>query len=180
MTPTLIHTIKGDVLIRTATLADVDNYRALRLEALQNHPTVFGQSYEVIAAQPYSYWVERLQPDPSLSLFFAEYEGSVIGMTGIVRSAAPKIKHSATIWGVYVNATWRGQRIAEAMIRACLDWARANGVTIAKLAVVSANQPAIRCYERCGFTTYGVEPQVIFYDGSYYDEYLMACPVDKT
>jgi RimJ/RimL family protein N-acetyltransferase len=180
MTPTLTHTTQGEVLIRTATLADVDGYRTLRLEALQKHPTSFGQSYETILAQPQSYWVERLEPDPYLSLYFAEHGEQLIGMAGIIRPSGFKVKHNATIWGVYVKEAWRGQHIAEAMIRACLDWAKSNGVIIAKLAVVSDNQSAIHCYERCGFTTYGVEPQVIFYDGSYYDEYLMARPVDKT
>ena len=175
----LLRTSAGDVLIRTATLADVDGYRALRLEALQNHPTAFGQSYEDIVARPSGYWVERLQPDPNLCLFFAEYEGTLIGMTGIVRPGAPKVKHSATVWGVYVNAAWRGQHIAEALIESCLDWAHANEVVIVKLAVVSDNQPAIRCYERCGFKTYGTEPQAIFHDGKYYDEYLMARSVDR-
>lgn len=175
----LIRTSAGDVLIRTATLADVDGYRALRLEALQNHPTAFGQSYEDIVARPSSYWVERLQPDPNLRVFFAEHEGTLIGMTGIVRPGAPKVKHSATVWGVYVNAAWRGQHIAEALIESCLDWAHANEVVIVKLAVVSDNQPAIRCYERCGFKTYGTEPQAIFHDGKYYDEYLMVRSVDR-
>ncbi len=178
--PRLIHTAEGDVLIRTATLADVDGYRALRLEALQKHPTAFGQSYEDIVARPISYWVERLQPDPNLCVFFAEHEGTLVGMTGIVRPGAPKVKHSTTIWGVYVNAAWRGQRIAEALIESCLDWARANKVVIVKLAVVSDNQSAIRCYERCGFQTYGTEPQAIFHDGKYHDEYLMVRSVDRT
>ncbi len=174
----LLHTAKGDVLIRTATLADADGYRTLRLEALQNHPTAFGQSYETVLAQPQSYWVERLQPDPNLCLYFAEHEETLIGMTGIVRSNAPKARHNATIWGVYVNAAWRGQHIAEALIDSCLDWACANEVVIVKLAVVVDNPSAIRCYERCGFTIYGTEPQVLFYDGKYYDEYLMSRPVN--
>jgi RimJ/RimL family protein N-acetyltransferase len=33
---------------------------------------------------------------------------------------------------------------------------------------------AIRCYNRCGFTVYGVEPQAIRHDGVMYDELLMA------
>jgi RimJ/RimL family protein N-acetyltransferase len=178
--PKLLHTSKGDVLIRTATLADVDSYRALRLEALQNHPTAFGQSYETVLAQPQSYWVERLQPDPDLCIYFAEHEETLIGMTGIIRPVGTKMRHSATIVGVYVNAAWRGQHIAESLIASCIDWARANEVVIVKLAVVVDNPSAIRCYERCGFTTYGTEPQVLFHGGKYYDEYLMSRPVDRS
>jgi RimJ/RimL family protein N-acetyltransferase len=40
--------------------------------------------------------------------------------------------------------------------------------------VITPNTPAIRCYARCGFEVYGVEPQAIFYDNVFYDELLMA------
>lgn len=36
------------------------------------------------------------------------------------------------------------------MIETCCGWADAQGVNIAKLAVVTTNASAIRCYERCG------------------------------
>jgi len=47
-------------------------------------------------------------------------------------------------------------------------------LAIVKLGVVTTNTPAIRCYARCGFTVYGVEPQVIHYEDVLYDELLMA------
>ena len=46
-----------------------------------------------------------------------------------------------------------------------------------KLAVVSTNAPAIRCYEHCGFATYGTDPRVIYYNGVFYDELLMIKPI---
>ena len=176
----IFSTVKGDVLIRTATLADVDGYRALRLEALKNHPTAFGQNYEESLARPREYWVERLsQKQDEVALHFAEYDDHLIGMTGIIRPASVKAKHSATIWGVYVIPAWRGLHIAEAIIQACLDWAKVQKISIVKLAVVTANQSAKHCYERIGFTTYGIEPQAIFFGDTYYDEYLMARSVDE-
>jgi hypothetical protein len=48
-------------------------------------------------------------------------------------------------------------------------------LTLAKLGVAAINLSAIRCYERCGFITYGTEPRAVYYDGKYYDEYLMYC-----
>ncbi len=81
------------------------------------------------------------------------------------------------IWGVYVKPEWRGRHISESLVRSCLEWAREKGLAIVKLAVVTTNQPAIQCYERCGFTIYGTEPKAINYDGKYYDEYLMAIEI---
>jgi RimJ/RimL family protein N-acetyltransferase len=64
------------------------------------------------------------------------------------------------------------------MINSCIDWAKSRSVVIAKLGVAAVNQPAIRCYERCGFQIYGTEPRAVFVEGKYYDEYLMSKSLD--
>jgi RimJ/RimL family protein N-acetyltransferase len=65
------------------------------------------------------------------------------------------------------------------MIRACLAWARARKVVIARLGVAAVNTSAIRCYERCGFETYATEPRALFHEGNYYDFHMMACSLDQ-
>jgi RimJ/RimL family protein N-acetyltransferase len=165
--------------IRHSTLADIDSYRALRLEALKNHPSAFGQDYDENLLRPREYWEKVLTINSNeQALFFAEQNGQLVGMTGIFRSLSRKNLHSATIWGVYVTSAWRGRHISEALIHSCLDWAMAHGVSIVKLAVETNNLQAVNCYERCGFTTYGTEPKAIRHDGIYYDEYLMVLEID--
>ena len=83
------------------------------------------------------------------------------------------MQHTAGIFSIYVQPAWRGLGIAEALIEACVAWARKLDVRLVKLGVVTTNTAAIRCYVRCGFSVYGVEPQVIYHDGVYYDELLM-------
>jgi RimJ/RimL family protein N-acetyltransferase len=117
--------------------------------------------------------------DNESAIFFAEHEQHLIGMIGIARGRSPKTRHSADIWGVFVSASWRGLHIAEELMYAGKDWAKAREIVILRLAVVSTNQPAIRCYKRCGFRTYGTEPRSLFYEGEYYDEYLMALTLDE-
>lgn len=160
-------------------MADAASFRELRLGALLDSPTAFSMDYERASQQSMKYWEERLTMDDQESaLFFAENNAHLIGMTGIVRGASPKTRHGADIWGVYVTPKWRGFHIAEEFIHGCKDWAKARGVVILRLAVVAANQSAIRCYERCGFTIYGTEPRSLCYEGKYYDEYLMSLPLD--
>ncbi len=101
-------------------------------------------------------------------------------MMGIRRGETPKTKHGATIWGVYVRPQWRGLHIADSMIEACLTWAKSNGVNIIKLGVTAASASAVRCYQRCGFRIYGTEPRGIFYDGQYYDGYLMVRSLENS
>ena len=161
--------------IRHAAETDTEAFRNLRLEALKEHPIAFGQDYDENILRPQSYWESVLKTnDQEQALYFAEYNGQLIGMTGIYRRLSRKNMHSAGIWGVYVQSEWRGRHIAEALINSCLLWARQLNIVIAKLAVTATNQPAIHCYKRCGFSIYGKEPQAIYYDGTYYEEYLMS------
>ena len=169
----------GIILIREANPADAPPFRELRLEALRDSPIEFSADYEKNVNQLLQHWQEMLtmQPDES-TLFLAEHEDHLIGMTGVRRGSAPKTRHSALVWGVYVRPQWRGLHIAEELIKSCLMWAKAREIVIAKLDVGTINQSAIRCYERCGFKTYGTEPRAGFYEGKYYDAYLMSCSLD--
>lgn len=172
----VLTTPKGAITIRPATVDDAVPLRALRLEALASQPEAFAADHDRTEAESAEAWVERIRQNEANNegvICVAAAQEGLVGMTGLYRGHWPKTRHSAMIWGVYVTAAWRGLGIAEALLEACLDWARAQGITVVKLGVVTTNTPAIRCYARCGFTVYGIEPQVIRYDGVCYDELLM-------
>ena len=175
-----LETSRGTINIREATLADVVQFRELRLNALQDSPTAFSADHAVNLNLPMSFWEGRVTPDEHGKLFFAEYESQLIGMTGIRQGESPKTRHGGYIWGVYVRPEWRGLHIAEIFIETCIEWAKIKGIDIVKLGVMTNNTSAVRCYERCGFTTYGTEPRGILYEGKYYDEYLMSRMLDNS
>ena len=176
MAHNILQTPYGEILIRPSRPEEWAAYRELRLEALKNHPTAFGSDYEETLAHPDSYWQERMQLDDDRdALFLAELEEKLIGMTGIHRDNGKKGRHAAMVWGVYVRKGWRGLRIADELIRLCLDWGIRHGVVIARLGVATTNTAAIHCYERCGFSNYGIERKSMLYNGVYSDEYLMDC-----
>lgn len=173
------NTPRGKILIREANPTDAVSFRELRLGALLDSPIAFTADYQKNFNQPPKYWEDLLtmQPDES-TIFLAVHEGDLIGMTGIARASSPKTRHSAWIWGVYVKLEWRGLHIAEELIQSCFEWAKARQIVTAKLGVAAVNTPAIRCYERCGFKTYGTEPGAVCYEGKYYDEHLMYRSLD--
>ena len=168
-----LKTVKGIVSIRAAQAGDVEQFRDLRLFALRDSPTAFSSDYADQATHPISFWKNRLTSDEQALLIFAEYDGYLIGMSGVRIGESNKTKHSAGIWGVYTRPDWRGLRIANAMIDTCCEWAKTKDVNIVKLGVMADNKSAIGLYERCGFKVYGTEPRGLFYDGVYYDGFLM-------
>jgi ribosomal protein S18 acetylase RimI-like enzyme len=160
--------------IRQAVVADAETLRALRLEALQGHPEAFGSDYEREVERPASFWVERLSEQTDRAIFLVESAGKLVGMIGIYRSELVKLRHNATIWGVYVRPQWRGQGVAVDLLQTAVNWAERQGLKWVKLAVIANNGAAIRAYVKGGFRVYGVDPAVIYHDGVYYDELLMA------
>jgi RimJ/RimL family protein N-acetyltransferase len=193
-----VTTSRGKILIREASTADAAAFRELHLGALQDSPIAFSADYQKSLHHPLKHWEDMLtRPPDESTIFLAEHKRSVamepwrhtppggsvdeknlIGTTGIARGYAPKTRHSAWVWGVYVKPEWRGLHIAEELIRCCFTWAQTRKIVTAKLGVAAINTSAVRCYERCGFQIYGTEPRALFYEGKYYDFHMMSCSLD--
>lgn len=165
------------VTIRPTREEDAVAYRALRLEGLRLHPEAFGADYATNEARSLDDWRTTMRQGsggPGGINFVAEHAGMLVGIMRLSLEEAPKVRHGANIYSVYVTASARGSGVAEALLRACLAWAETQGVRIVKLSVVATNAAAIRLYLRCGFSVYGVDPEAILWNGIYYDELLMA------
>ncbi len=175
-----ITTAQGMVTIRPAIPAEAALVRDIRLEGLKNHPEAFGADYESSMAESVQFWADRITKHTLKNegvICIASAETSFVGMAGIYSSSNPKMRHNGTLWGVYLKADWRGLGIAESLIMQCLDWAKDQHLMAVKLAVITCNTAAIRCYSRCGFNIYGVDPKVIRFNDIYYDELLMVKPI---
>jgi len=176
----LMPTSKGKLILRISTAADASSLKDLRLEALRLHPEVYAMDYDSAARQDLVWWGDRLSErfnDGKEIICIAEFNGELVGMAGLFRGRWPNTCHSAIVWGVYTKSEWRGLHIAERLMRLCLSWAKEQGVTIAKIAVIAENTSALRCYKRCGFVEYGVEPGAILYNGIHHDEVLLALDI---
>ena len=173
----LLNTARGDIIIRSATTQDAQALFKLRIEALMAEPEAFAADAEITQAKGIKSWMDQIQHDieDESGIIITAWQGQeLIAMSGLGRGHWPKTRHSAIVWGVYVNKAWRGLRIADAMLEESISWAREHGIVVLKLGVVTTNLAAIRCYERCGFSVYGTEPKSNQLDGKYFDEYLMA------
>jgi RimJ/RimL family protein N-acetyltransferase len=166
------------VTVRPIVESDMEMYRDLRLEALRAYPSAFSADYEQSALKPAAYWAETVQRaasgQGSIIYLAVAADQTLIGMTGLYIDQSAKVRHSGHVWGVYIRPAWRGQGLATRLVAACIDWAKTQAVRIVKLQVEVANAAAVGCYARLGFAVYGIEPEVICFDGAYYDTLLMA------
>jgi GNAT superfamily N-acetyltransferase len=149
------------------TTADAAALRYLRRRSVLDEPIAFSVSYDEADETPLEAIVEHLQ---EADVFGAWAEDKLVGMVGVQRAAGAKVRHRATIGGMYVIPEWRGQGVGRALLETALTHTRSlAGVRYATLTVVTAHTTAIALYERAGFRQWGVEPGAIRVDGAEYD-----------
>ena len=168
--------LPDNISIRFIRESDVAAFKALRLEALREHPEAYGMDFEEETAQPDSVWNDRVGKaagDPSGSIVLADAGEELAGMVGVWRGTGVKTRHEANIWGVYVRPKYRGHKLTDQMIVEALGWCRGGNVRIVRLTVVTCNASAVRCYQRAGFMVCGVSPEKIRIGDVYYDDLMM-------
>ncbi|MDQ6421747.1 GNAT family N-acetyltransferase [Paenibacillus sp. LHD-117] len=159
-------------IIRTITQEEAESFWALRLEALQTNPTVFGSSYEEALHTSAEVVKERLRCDGNQFVLGAySGENRLVGMVGFKRETSIKAKHKSFIWGMYVTPSFRQHGIGRLLMEEALRRASAmHGLDLVLLSVVTSNEGARKLYHSLGFETYGTERCALKIGGVCYDE----------
>jgi RimJ/RimL family protein N-acetyltransferase len=169
--------------IRFLTELDLNAYRELRLEALQESPTSFGNSYEQESKLPLQEFAARLRPhgEPANGILGAFTEDKELaGTLGFAREHHLKRAHMASVWGMYVLPRFRGRGIGAALLDEALAHARGlPGLRQVILTVTDGNLPAISLYKSRGFERFGLQREALFVDGRLLDEEHMALHLSK-
>ncbi|WP_394796775.1 GNAT family N-acetyltransferase [Armatimonas sp.] len=111
--------------IKLATQNDGEAVCALRLEALQTEPGVFGSSYAQESLYDEAQW-RAWSAGPGKAIFLL-YDGeSLIGLTGIL--AHRDDPTTAMCIASYLKPAYRGQKLSRLFYQARLDWARQPGI----------------------------------------------------
>jgi len=167
--------------IRQIPPAEAEHYWALRLQALCENPEAFGSSYEES--------VERSMESVRDSLAASDYyyvlgayasSDELAGMVGFRREVRNKLRHKATVFGVYVASAYRSQGVGRALLEDLIDRSRRMaGLAWLHLYVVATNDRARSLYLSLGFQVYGTEKDSLRYNGQSFDQELMALPLHE-
>ncbi len=134
--------------MRATTLDDWQAMRDIRLEGLRDAPDAFGSTYARDAAFEPAEWHRRATRDGS---FFAFIPGLDVpaGLAGGYEEEEPGV---IELISMFVRPQARGHGVGEALVDAVAAWARNREAASLHLWVTESNKPALRLYERCGFT----------------------------
>lgn len=161
-------------MIRALTPVDVEEYRLLRLAALDEQPPAFGTPVEKERKLSLEVVALRLQESEDTCLLGAFLDYLLVGTIRFSRFEEDNEKHRGFIAGLYVKPDFRRRGIARALVTEVLLRARQNpGLRRIHLTVVTAQEAAIQLYKSLGFCIYGTEREAFSKTGKFYDEYLM-------
>jgi ribosomal protein S18 acetylase RimI-like enzyme len=138
--------------------SDWELWRDLRLEALADSPTAFGETLAMARTKSEedwrSWWDGRPDAGPR---YIASVDGSPAGMCSI---CFPEDHDKQPLLiSMWTSPKARGRGVGRAMLDACVAYCRREGHPQFRLGVVNDNLSALRMYKRYGFTlTGGSEP----------------------
>ena len=146
-----------------------EEYKQLRLHALQNDPIAFGSTFNDEKDCLQDAWITKMA-----SMNFAILDDTPIDMISLVREKKTKFRHISNIYSVYVMPEFRRHGIGNMLMQAVMDQALTNPEIVkVKLTVNNSQFAAIRLYERFGFQMVGIMKKEACEGDTFSDELIM-------
>ena len=147
---------KTDFMIRQMGMPDWEQYKAIRLQSLQDAPDAFGATYDNEVKFTDAHWQSRLRShveDRLVSSFIAELNGEAIGLAGgVIFNDTPG---TVNIFQMWVSPSARRRGVAMALLNQIQEWAKNNACRRLALSVNAENETAVRLYKESGFCAEG-------------------------
>jgi GNAT superfamily N-acetyltransferase len=145
------------ITVRRTTRDDWQAMRRLRLEALQDTPMAFTQTYEHARAQTEAEWRAYAgRGEERNRLFVVAVDDSTGEFVGMMGGALDAGGGAPFLVAVYISPPWRGKKkgVTDFLLAAVEDWARRFDNRL-QLDVHEDNERARRYYEARGFQLTG-------------------------
>ena len=110
--------------------------------------------------------------------FFAVDGDTVVGWADVFPAWAHAVRHVGSL-GMGVLPAYRGQGLGRRLLQACIDKARARGITRIELEARADNAAAIRLYEHLGFQHESLKRRAMRFGGRYFDAVQMSLLLDE-
>jgi ribosomal protein S18 acetylase RimI-like enzyme len=146
-----------ELTIRTASLDDLNILLDFEQQIIQTERPF---DITIQDGKIHYYDIAKMIGLPDIEVMVAQWGSEIIG-SGYARIESSKIflKHSkhAYLGFMYVKPEHRGKGVNQKIIEALQQWAVKRGVTEFRLDVYNDNLPAIKAYQKMGFTKLLIE-----------------------
>ena len=169
--------------IRRATLADAGRLAELAARTFADTYGAFNDPADITAHIAAKYGEAKQAAelrDPAATYLVAEADGQLVGYAYLVADQSPGgvvLDAPVELVRFYVAQAWHGRGVAQALMGACVETARARGGRTLCLGVWDQNPRAIAFYRKAGFAIVG---STSFDLGSQHQtDHVMALPLDR-
>lgn len=162
-----------EIIYRPLEVSEWQEYKRIRLQALQCVPHAFGSTYDEMVDRPDEYWQTRLRDSASGNncyFVFAMDGERAVGMMGTFWG---KEKGVAEVVAVYVDEEYQGRGIAKRLLQDILAKLSENeDLVVARLQMNQRQAAAFALYTRAGFRAVK-ELEFTAPDGRVDNDYIM-------
>lgn len=142
------------------------DYKRIRLEALQTNPEFFGSSYAKEFTYTDEHWMALLE-DENRALFALRHGEQIVGLTGVAVKTENLKK--ALFYSTFIRAEDRGKGLSALFYQARIDWARQKGCSSIVVSHRTGNDSSQAANRHSGFVYVDAE-EVLWPDGERAEE----------
>lgn len=151
------------------------DYRAIRLESLNEYPNSFGSTYEEQKQKnklSFETFIE--ESNPECLIVGAWHHEKLIGICGFYRLTEKGSKHRGEIIQMYVQSKYQGRSIGYNLLRATVSNVfKISELRQIELEVISTAKRASKIYGKIGFNEYSVKKRFDNNKNTYSEHKLM-------
>lgn len=127
------------------------------------------------------YSLQSIQAQNKVLLFVCDGE-KIVGTSHVERSLRSRTRElHVGFFGISLARAYRGDGIGRQLALVIFEEARKNipGLRQIRLDLYAENKPALRLYEKLGFTIVGRIPEGISYKNRFVDKLIMVLPINE-
>lgn len=158
------------MIVKKLTKYNAEDYRQIRLEALDKNPDSFGTTYQEEAIKTIEQFQARIPVDNNNFILGCFEDKNLIGIVAFQQESRIKLRHKAYISSMYVQEKYREKGIGKLLLNELIERAKTiKDVEILLLDIVKSNFLAKPLYLSLGFQIYGTEKRAYKYNNQYFD-----------
>ncbi|GAB4284371.1 MAG: GNAT family N-acetyltransferase [Candidatus Dojkabacteria bacterium] len=166
-------TESNTIKYRLASFGDKENIKNTILRALESDPNAYTATLTEYKTASDDWWNGYLDPyvwSFDHFMYFAELDGEIIGMVGLVKNSDQKKSHSGKVVWLWVDKDFRRIGIGRELMNKVLEKARSDSKIVKiSLDVIGSQVGAIKLYRKFGFLENGRMIKEIYQNDKFYD-----------